>query len=169
MGTSVDLTHRNFSNTGNRQQSTSPNQFCGKVRTLGTGRKATSLRMQAYLGCFAPNCRITSGVGTTGGIWSLPPMPSCPRMQWTKHSCYPILRRRLALGSTVIVSCLVHLLLTLSPNQLQDWAYVEDWCRRLTGSFSDVYVFTVPLYLPKQDSDGKWRIASTFLDADEST
>jgi len=33
------------------------------------------------------------------------------------------------------------------------WAYVEDWCRRLTGSFSDVYVFTVPLYLPKLESD----------------
>jgi endonuclease G len=22
------------------------------------------------------------------------------------------------------------------------WAYVEDFCRRLTGSFEDVYVFT---------------------------
>jgi DNA/RNA endonuclease G (NUC1) len=39
-----------------------------------------------------------------------------------------------------------------------DWAYVEDWCRRLTGTFSDVYVFTVPLYLPKLDADGKWRV-----------
>ncbi|EJD02115.1 uncharacterized protein FOMMEDRAFT_86914 [Fomitiporia mediterranea MF3/22] len=38
------------------------------------------------------------------------------------------------------------------------WAYVEDWCRRLTGSFKDVYVFTVPLYLPKLESDGKWRV-----------
>jgi len=38
------------------------------------------------------------------------------------------------------------------------WAYLEDWCRRLTASFSDVYVFTIPLYLPKQDGDGKWRI-----------
>ncbi|KAH8102897.1 hypothetical protein BXZ70DRAFT_1057286 [Cristinia sonorae] len=38
------------------------------------------------------------------------------------------------------------------------WAYVEDWCRRLTGTFADVYVFTVPLYLPKLDSDGKWRV-----------
>ena len=43
----------------------------------------------------------------------------------------------------------------------KDWAYVEDWCRRLTGSFSDVYVFTVPLYLPKLDNDGKWRVVST--------
>ncbi|PSR88858.1 hypothetical protein PHLCEN_2v5007 [Hermanssonia centrifuga] len=38
------------------------------------------------------------------------------------------------------------------------WAYLEDWCRRLTGTFADVYVFTVPLYLPKLDSDGKWRV-----------
>ncbi|KAG6329576.1 hypothetical protein ID866_9515, partial [Astraeus odoratus] len=38
------------------------------------------------------------------------------------------------------------------------WAYVEDWCRRLTGSFSDVYVFTIPLYLPHKDPDGKWRV-----------
>ena len=39
-----------------------------------------------------------------------------------------------------------------------DWAYVEDWCRRLTGNFSDVYVFTVPLYLPHRDADGKHRV-----------
>ena len=44
-----------------------------------------------------------------------------------------------------------------------DWAYLEDWCRRLTSTFADVYVFTIPLYLPKLDSDGKWRIVSTIL------
>lgn len=44
-----------------------------------------------------------------------------------------------------------------------DWAYLEDWCRRLTHNFQDVYVFTVPLYLPKQDPDGKWRIVSYFI------
>ncbi|KIJ17089.1 hypothetical protein PAXINDRAFT_111817 [Paxillus involutus ATCC 200175] len=38
------------------------------------------------------------------------------------------------------------------------WAYLEDWCRRLTGSFADVYVFTIPLYLPHKDPDGKWRV-----------
>jgi len=38
------------------------------------------------------------------------------------------------------------------------WAYLEDWCRRLTSSFSDVYVFTIPLYLPRKDPDGKWRV-----------
>jgi endonuclease G len=39
-----------------------------------------------------------------------------------------------------------------------DWAYLEDWCRRLTGTFQDVYVFTVPLYLPRLESDGRWRV-----------
>ena len=81
-----------------------------------------------------------------------------------KRSCCPTLRRRSASGSTVIVSYPVNWLLAPSTDVLYpDWAYVEDWCRRLTGSFSDVYVFTIPLYLPKQDLDGKWRIASIFL------
>lgn len=43
---------------------------------------------------------------------------------------------------------------------LSDWAYLEDWCRKLTNGFQDVYVFTVPLYLPKLDPDGKYRIVS---------
>ncbi|KAJ7074348.1 hypothetical protein C8F01DRAFT_1100215 [Mycena amicta] len=43
------------------------------------------------------------------------------------------------------------------------WAYLEDWCRRLTSSFSDVYVFTVPLYLPRLGSDGKWRITHEVI------
>ncbi|KAI9637460.1 uncharacterized protein MKK02DRAFT_23974 [Dioszegia hungarica] len=38
------------------------------------------------------------------------------------------------------------------------WAYLEDFCRRLTTNFEDVYVFTVPLYLPTQQPDGKWRV-----------
>lgn len=38
------------------------------------------------------------------------------------------------------------------------WAHTEDFCRRLTNSFNDVYVFTVPLYLPKQGTDGRWRV-----------
>ncbi|KAG9084889.1 nuclease, partial [Ceratobasidium sp. UAMH 11750] len=38
------------------------------------------------------------------------------------------------------------------------WAYTEEWCRRLTSTFQDVFVFTVPLYLPKQDPDGKYRV-----------
>ena len=44
-----------------------------------------------------------------------------------------------------------------------DWAYLEDWCRRLTSSFADVYVFTIPLYLPKLDADGKWRVVGVRI------
>ncbi|KAI5449494.1 nuclease [Naganishia albida] len=43
------------------------------------------------------------------------------------------------------------------------WAYVEDFCRRLTGNFEDVYVFTVPLYLPAQGPDGKWRVSYEMI------
>ena len=43
-----------------------------------------------------------------------------------------------------------------------DWAYLEDWCRRLTSTFEDVYVFTIPLYLPKLEADGKWRVVSVL-------
>lgn len=43
------------------------------------------------------------------------------------------------------------------------WAYLEDWCRRLTDEFQDVYVFTVPLYLPKKDLDGKWRVTHEVI------
>ncbi|KAH8108448.1 hypothetical protein DFH11DRAFT_1632900 [Phellopilus nigrolimitatus] len=43
------------------------------------------------------------------------------------------------------------------------WAYVEDWCRRLTGTFQDVYIFTIPLYLPKLEADGKWRITHEVI------
>jgi len=43
------------------------------------------------------------------------------------------------------------------------WAYVENWCRGLTGTFSDVYVFTIPLYLPRQDPDGKWRVTHEVI------
>ena len=46
------------------------------------------------------------------------------------------------------------------PPTFVDWAYLEDWCRRLTGSFADVYVFTIPLYLPRKETDGKWRVVS---------
>lgn len=39
------------------------------------------------------------------------------------------------------------------------WAHMEDFVRRLTTEFADLYVFTIPLYLPRQASDGKWRIS----------
>ncbi|KAK0548971.1 nuclease [Tilletia horrida] len=38
------------------------------------------------------------------------------------------------------------------------WAHTEDFVRRLTNAFADVYVFTLPLYLPRQDPDGKHRV-----------
>ncbi|KZP05761.1 DNA/RNA non-specific endonuclease, partial [Athelia psychrophila] len=43
------------------------------------------------------------------------------------------------------------------------WAYLEEWCRRLTSQFSDVYVFTIPLYLPKLEADGKWRVTHEVI------
>lgn len=43
------------------------------------------------------------------------------------------------------------------------WAYLEEWCRKLTGSFQDVYVFTVPLYLPRLENDGKWRVTHEVI------
>jgi endonuclease G, mitochondrial len=46
---------------------------------------------------------------------------------------------------------------------LLDWAHLERWCRDLTLSFTDVYVFTIPLYLPKMDADGKWRVVCLFM------
>ncbi|PKI85289.1 Nuc1p [Malassezia vespertilionis] len=39
------------------------------------------------------------------------------------------------------------------------WAHTEDFVRRLTAKFDDLYVFTLPLYLPRQGSDGKWRVS----------
>ncbi|KAF8163078.1 hypothetical protein B0H34DRAFT_650696 [Crassisporium funariophilum] len=43
------------------------------------------------------------------------------------------------------------------------WAYLEEWCRGLTVPFKDVYVFTVPLYLPRQEADGKWRVTHEVI------
>lgn len=46
----------------------------------------------------------------TGDTWFPQPTQSHPRELWMKRSCYPTLRRRLALGSTATVSYLVDLL-----------------------------------------------------------
>ncbi|ORY44276.1 hypothetical protein BCR35DRAFT_311158 [Leucosporidium creatinivorum] len=43
------------------------------------------------------------------------------------------------------------------------WAYLEQFCRTLTTQFDDVYVFTVPLFLPKQERDGKWRVSYEMI------
>lgn len=39
------------------------------------------------------------------------------------------------------------------------WAHFEDFCRRLTGRYPSVRIVTGPLYLPKRDADGKWRVS----------
>lgn len=39
------------------------------------------------------------------------------------------------------------------------WAHFEDFCRRLTSFYPSVRIVTGPLYLPKRDVDGKWRIS----------
>ena len=78
-----------------------------------------------------------------------------------KPLSFLILHLKLGMDSTDIVS---HLFSIPFPIMMiyepLDWAYLEDWCRRLTGSFRDVYVFTIPLYLPRQEVDGKWRVVS---------
>jgi DNA/RNA non-specific endonuclease len=65
------------------------------------------------------------------------------------------------------IVCLLHRPRSTRAKCCVDWAYLEDWCRRLTETFQDVYVFTVPLYLPRLESDGKWRVVGvcsiTFL------
>lgn len=38
------------------------------------------------------------------------------------------------------------------------WAHLEDFCRRLTQKYNSVYIVTGPLYLPKKDADGKFRV-----------
>jgi DNA/RNA non-specific endonuclease len=59
---------------------------------------------------------------------------------------------------------MVYAMLMNSPRHVcVDWAYLEDWCRRLTKSFPDVYVFTIPLYLPQKDKDGKSRVVSGHI------
>lgn len=39
------------------------------------------------------------------------------------------------------------------------WAHFEDFCRRLTKRYPSVRIVTGPLYLPKREADGKWRVS----------
>lgn len=39
------------------------------------------------------------------------------------------------------------------------WAHFEDFCRRLTKHYPSVRIVTGPLYLPKREPDGKWRVS----------
>ncbi|KAM0787211.1 hypothetical protein ACM66B_006449 [Microbotryomycetes sp. NB124-2] len=43
------------------------------------------------------------------------------------------------------------------------WAYLEQFCRDLTKQFDDVFVFTVPMFLPRQHPDGKWRVTYEMI------
>jgi endonuclease G len=38
------------------------------------------------------------------------------------------------------------------------WAHFETFCRDLTKTYPSVRIVTGPLYLPKRDVDGKWRV-----------
>lgn len=39
------------------------------------------------------------------------------------------------------------------------WAHFEDFCRRLTSFYPSVRIVTGPLYLPKRDVDGTWKVS----------
>lgn len=39
------------------------------------------------------------------------------------------------------------------------WAHFEDFCRRLTHRYPSVRIVTGPLYLPRREADGKWRVS----------
>lgn len=39
------------------------------------------------------------------------------------------------------------------------WAHFEDFCRRLTTFYPSVRIVTGPLYLPKKELDGKWKVS----------
>ncbi|RMD41231.1 hypothetical protein DV735_g3893, partial [Chaetothyriales sp. CBS 134920] len=39
------------------------------------------------------------------------------------------------------------------------WSHFEDFCRNLCKKYPSVRVVTGPLYLPKKDQDGKWRVS----------
>ncbi|KAL1305937.1 hypothetical protein AAFC00_004078 [Neodothiora populina] len=43
------------------------------------------------------------------------------------------------------------------------WAHFEDFCRRLTSHYPSVRIVTGPLYLPKRDADGKWKVTYEMI------
>ena len=43
------------------------------------------------------------------------------------------------------------------------WAHFEDFCRRLTNYFPSVRIVTGPLYLPRRDEDGKYRVSYEMI------
>jgi len=47
----------------------------------------------------------------------------------------------------------------LAINRDIDWAHFEDFCRKLTKQYPSVRIVTGPLYLPKREQDGKYRVS----------
>ncbi|EMR09040.1 hypothetical protein PNEG_02812 [Pneumocystis murina B123] len=43
------------------------------------------------------------------------------------------------------------------------WLYYEEFSRSLTSKFESVSIINGPLYLPKEDSDGKWRVTYEMI------
>lgn len=43
------------------------------------------------------------------------------------------------------------------------WAHFEDFCRRLTHFYPSVRIVTGPLYLPRKEPDGKWRVSYEMI------
>ncbi|KAG5519913.1 hypothetical protein PMAC_000190 [Pneumocystis sp. 'macacae'] len=43
------------------------------------------------------------------------------------------------------------------------WERFESFCRDLTSNYTSVYLVIGPLYLPKKDSDGKWRVSYEMI------
>lgn len=62
-----------------------------------------------------------------------------------------------------VMLCLSTPTCVLLTGRFADWAYLEAFCRDLTRRFDDVYVFTVPLFLPKRHADGKFRVVSFLV------
>lgn len=62
-------------------------------------------------------------------------------------------------GLSVNLCSHVCALLAFVTNLLIDWAYLEDFCRRLTAQYANCFVFTIPLYLPVKGPDGRYRVS----------
>jgi endonuclease G len=43
------------------------------------------------------------------------------------------------------------------------WSHFEHFCRELTKTYSSVRIVTGPLYLPKKDADGKYRVTYEMI------
>ena len=73
-------------------------------------------------------------------IWFLLLMQRSHRGLWMRLFSCPMSLLRSEMGSIGIVRLCFTLI--LAEGLMIDWAYLEDFCRRLTTNFEDVYVFT---------------------------